>query len=132
MTRKGIWVRSAFDLVFLVLGSVLIVTEGFERMPGSNRIELPPAPGLDGKLADDARAFVLGLTPEGVVLVGEVEHALVSAGELAAAARARGDNEAVVLADARARIHDLYRLIATLRTAGFRAVRLAVEEETPR
>ena len=39
MTRKGIWVRSAFDLVFLVLGSVLIVTEGFERMPGSNRIE---------------------------------------------------------------------------------------------
>ena len=132
MTRRGIWVRSAFDLVFLVLGSVLIVTEGFERLPGSNRIELPPAPGPDGRIAENAHAFVLALTPSGAVLVDEVEHALDAAGDLAAAARARGDDEAVVLADARARIHDLYRVIAALRTAGFRAVRLAVEEENPR
>ncbi|MBK8975151.1 MAG: hypothetical protein IPM29_04450 [Planctomycetes bacterium] len=132
MTRRAIWTRCAFDLVFLMLGSVLVMAEGFDEALQHDRIMLPDAPGPDGRLAEDVRSFVVSMDAGGVVTVDSTVVTLDGLRECASAARQGDKDEAVVLADAHAVVASLYGLLAELRRAGFVHIRIAVRPEENR
>ncbi|MFO1053715.1 MAG: hypothetical protein U1F36_15985 [Planctomycetota bacterium] len=131
MKSRRLWAVSALDLVFLVLGSVLLVAQGFERGLDHLRIDLPLAAGGDGHLAADAKVFTLALDLDGI----HVDGATLAPTDLAARAqdaREHGADQAVVASAPRVTAGQLVPVLAALRDAGFSTIRIPFQKEQSR
>lgn len=131
MKSRRLWAVSALDLVFLVLGSILLVARGFERGLDHVRIDLPLASGGDGHLAEDTRAFALALDVDGI----RVDGAPLAPPDLAARARdahEHGADQAVVASARRVTAEQLVPVLAVLRDAGFTTIRIPFQKEHSR
>lgn len=131
MNQKRIWAVSALDLVFLVLGSVLLVAQGFERGLDHLRLRLPEGTGVDGRLARDSRAVLVAIDADGL----SVDGIAIAPDDLESAARTardRGADEAVVAASREVAVARLVPVLGVLRRVGFESVRIPLVEEHPK
>jgi biopolymer transport protein ExbD len=131
VNQKRIWAVSALDLVFLVLGSVLLVAQGFERGLDHLHLRLPEGPGIDGRLACDARAVMVAIDADGLSVDG-IAIAPDGLETAARAARDRGADEAIVAASREIAVARLVPVLGVLRQVGFEFVRIPLVEEHPK
>ena len=129
MKHRRLWAVSALDLVFLVLGSVLLLAKGFERGIDHVRVDLPQGASADGRIERDTRPFTIAVDTDGIRVEGNRISA-VELGARAREARQRGADEAIVATARAVTAEHLIPVLAAMRTAGFATVRIPFRLET--
>lgn len=131
MRPRRLWAISALDLALFVLGSILMIAEGFDRGVDHVRLRLPDGASADGRIARDTRRFTVTIDGNGP----SVDGAPVEPRELSAKAlfaRDHGADEALVAAGRDVSVSQLVPVLAALRAAGFEVVRIPFLAEKPR
>ncbi|MGE0144500.1 MAG: hypothetical protein AB7I19_13930 [Planctomycetota bacterium] len=126
MTKRRLWAVSALDLVFLVLGSVLVIADGFDRGLDHVHFRLAGGAGADGQLSTPGGHLLVAVRQTGF----EVDGQPLSASDLrdrARAARTRGAALAIVAAERGVAFDRVAAALAVLRRAGFDAVHFPFE-----
>lgn len=131
MRPQRLWAISALDLTLFVLGSILMIAEGFDRGVDHVRLRLPNGASADGRIGRDTRRFIVAIDGTGVRVDGSrIE--LLEFGEKALAAREHGADEALVAAERDVSFAQVVPVLAALRAAGFEVVRIPYLVEKPR
>ena len=127
---KRLWPVAALDLVFLVLGYVLLLADGFERGIDHVRLRFARAASADGRIVRDTRSFTVALDGASLCVAGEpIEPSALL--ECAKEAFEQGASEAVVAVAADVDVAALVPVLSTLRNAGFETVLIPYFTENP-